>query len=102
MSRRLTAAALLLGACSRDYTPAPGLNGEQIYRAACQTCHPAAANGSIFLLPASQANIAGIAARIQSGSWLMPGFPNIQGEALQRISHFVLAYSDTTEAQHVP
>ena len=32
---------LLLAGCSRDYTPAAGATGEEIFNAACLECHEA-------------------------------------------------------------
>lgn len=89
----LIAAALMLAACSREYTPADTATGEQIYRAACMECHKPAANGSIYTLKTENASAAYIAAKVHSGSLLMPSFPNLKTDDLAKISTYALENS---------
>ena len=87
---------LLLTACSREYTPEKQATGEQIYQAACHECHKPANNGSIFILKAENANKAYITVKVKLGSLLMPSFPNMKSDDLNKIGDFALEHSVIT------
>lgn len=93
----LVAALILLSACSRDYAPDSKASGGQIYREACMECHKPAANGSIYILKAQNANSDYISAKVKNGSMLMPSFPHMTNADLGKISQFVLEYSIVSE-----
>ena len=81
----------LLTACggNRDYIPEPGTSAEKMFEQACLECHEIDADGKYSKLPSTAANAGAIAERIQGGSLMMPAFPNIQGEELERLSAYV-------------
>lgn len=87
--------ALLLSitGCSRDYAPADTASGEDIYKAACSECHKTNDNGSILQLSKDQSNIEYIAQKVRSGSLLMPSFPNVQTDDLNKIATYMLEHS---------
>ena len=92
----LTATAgLLLSGCSRDYTPAAGATGEDIFKGACMECHEAIeGKENIFYEIASDKKNADFFARkISSGSLIMPKFPNITGDGLKAVSQYAFEHS---------
>jgi len=92
----LTAATTLLTAgCSRDYTPAAGASGEDIFKAACMECHEAieGRDNMFYELSSDKKNTDFIAKKISSGSLLMPKFPNITGDSLKAVSQYALEHS---------
>jgi len=93
----LTAATttLLLSGCSRDYTPAAGASGEDIFKGACMECHEAieGKENIFYELSSDKKNADFFAKRISSGSLLMPKFPNITGDSLKAVSQYALEHS---------
>lgn len=85
----------LVGCSKTDtYTPPASASGEDIFYANCTKCHKPEAGG-VMVLSASVANKDAIVAKVQNGSLRMTAFPNIQGEAADRLAEFVLANSQT-------
>jgi len=92
----LTASAgLLLSGCSRDYTPAPGASGEEIFKGACMECHEAieGKDNIFYELASDKKNADFFAQKISSGSLIMPKFPNITGDGLKAVSQYALDHS---------
>ncbi len=93
----LTAAAstLVLTACTNEYTPSEQANGEEIFKAACISCHkPIEGKDTIYYeLSADKMNQAYIEAKITEGSLMMPKFPNLTGENLSAVSQYALEHS---------
>ncbi len=92
----LTAATtILLAGCSRDYTPAAGASGEDIFKAACMECHEAieGRDNIFYELSSDKKNADYFAKKISSGSLLMPKFPNITGDSLKAVSQYALEHS---------
>ena len=82
--------------CSRDYTPEASDNGEAIYKAACAECHQAEDKNApemFFTLDSKIANAKYIAHKVNSGSLMMPKFPNIKGSKMRSLSEYVLDHS---------
>jgi len=90
----ITVAALAMAGCSKpnNYTPAAGVSGADIFKAACIECHKIE-NGKIFALAADKANAAAIAKKITEGGTIMASFPNIKGEELKAVSQYVIENS---------
>jgi cytochrome c551 len=86
---------LLLAGCSRDYTPAAGASGEDIFKAACMECHEAieGRDNIFYELSSDKKNAEFITNKISSGSLMMPKFPNITGDSLKAISQYALEHS---------
>ena len=86
---------LLLAGCSRDYTPAAGASGEDIFKAACMECHEAieGRDNIFYELSSDKKNTKFITNKISSGSLMMPKFPNITGDSLKAISQYALEHS---------
>ena len=86
---------LLLAGCSRDYTPAAGATGEEIFKAACLECHEAieGKENIHYEVTSDKKNAEYFANKISSGSLLMPKFPNITGEGLQAVSQYAVEHS---------
>ncbi len=82
----LTTAALAGCGGTRDYAPAPGSDGEQMFEHACLECHDPDAGGKYFKLSRDEASPESIAERIREGGFMMPSFPNIRGEELRALS----------------
>ncbi len=98
MNVALTASALfILVGCgaSNDYTPPADATGENIFSTACTECHKPLSANVAMLLSESMANKEAITKKFQSGSMRMPAFPNINGEAADRLAEYVLSHSDT-------
>lgn len=87
--------ASLLAGCSKndDFSPAAGMNGEAIFKAACVECHQPDDGGYYFTL----AKTADIGKKVSGGSTMMPAFPNIQGEALRSLEEYVTTHSRQAE-----
>ncbi len=83
---------LLLAACSKtsDYAPASGATGEDIFKSACVECHTPKEGGHYFELDPDMNTVAAVSNKINEGSFAMPAFAQIQGEALQELSEYVL------------
>lgn len=86
---------VLLAGCSRDYTPAAGASGEDIFKAACMECHEAieGKENIFYELSSDKKNADFIANKISSGSLMMPKFPNITGDNLKAISQYALEHA---------
>ena len=86
---------LLVAACSKtsDYTPESGASGEDIFKSACVECHSPMEGGHYFELGTDMNNVGAVSKKINEGSFAMPAFPQIQGEALQGLAEYVLSKS---------
>lgn len=86
---------LLAAGCSQtnDYVARAGASGEDIFRNACFECHRPKEGGHYFELGPDMAGTDAIAKKITEGGLVMPAFPKISGEELQRLSEYVLAQS---------
>lgn len=84
---------LLFNGCSKDYSPSDKDTGASMYQTACAQCHQQDAKGMIFTFSSDKANVAHIQERIQSGSLMMPKFPNIKGKQLEQLSDYILKNS---------
>ena len=86
----IIASSALLAACSgtNDYTPATGATGENMYIAACASCH----SGEFFhwKMTPEEANEEYVKKMITEGTMGMPSFPNIKGDQLEALTQFVL------------
>jgi len=91
------AVMLVLVGCGKtnDYSPAADASGEEIFGAVCTQCHTPISREVVMVLGESVANKDAIVNKVQSGSMRMPAFPNIQGEAADRLAEYVLANSQT-------
>jgi cytochrome c551 len=85
-----TVALIGLAGCSRtnDFTPPPGASGEENFKAACAGCHESK-GAYTFELGEDMKDKSAIATKIAKGSLAMPGFPNIQGQALIDLTSYV-------------
>ncbi len=83
----------ILNGCSKDYNPSDNETGISMYQTACSQCHKKDAKGFIFSFDSDNANVDYIQQRVESGSLMMPKFPNIQGEKLQQLSEYILKNS---------
>ncbi|MDQ7089380.1 MAG: cytochrome c [Methylococcales bacterium] len=89
----IVSSLLVLNGCSKDYSPSAKDTAESMYQNACVQCHQKTTEGTIFTFTAEKANVAYIQERIQSGSLMMPKFPNIKGESLNQLSDYILKNS---------
>ncbi len=90
---------LVLSGCAgkSDYSPPADATGEAIFRAACLECHEPKEDGTFFELGKEKATPSAIAETINKGGFTMPAFPNISGDAMKKLSEYVLANSKTAE-----
>ncbi len=79
--------------CSKDYTPEQNVSGEHMFHTACAGCHQKDTAGKIFKWDNSKANVAHIQDMLTNGNMMMPKFPNIKGEALDKLTTYVLENS---------
>jgi len=88
---------LVLVGCGKtnDYAPAADASGEAIFGAVCTECHTPISREVVMVIGEGVANKDGIIKKVQSGSRRMSAFPNIQGEAADRLAEYVLANSQT-------
>ena len=93
----IISALLVLVGCGKtnDYTPAADASGEAIFGAVCTQCHTPISREVVMVLDEGVASEEGIKNKVRSGSMRMPAFPNIQGEAADRLAEYVLANSQT-------
>lgn len=92
----VSALAILVGCGSgSDYTPAADASGEQIFSTACTECHKPVNADVAIIISESVANKDAIINKVQSGSMRMTAFPNIQGDAADRLAEYILANSAT-------
>lgn len=95
----VTAAAIaFLSGCagSKNYEPAPGTSGQEIFSQACVGCHGAISETELttfWEISAEKANAAYVAEKIGKGSLTMPSFPKIKGAELEAITTFVLEHN---------
>ncbi len=94
----VAASAVILSGCSdsKDYTPAAGASGKDIYANACVSCHGPINETELttfWEIPTVNANVAHVTAKITQGSMRMPAFPNIKGAELEAITAFVLEHN---------
>ena len=80
----------------------PGAGGRAAYLSQCSSCHRADFGGTPPVIPSlvdikKKLNAAKIADIIQHGKGRMPGFPNIKGSQLDRLSEYLLN-SESEEA----
>ena len=92
------AAVAVLSGCagSKDYAPAAGTSGKEIFSQACVGCHGAISETELttfWEISAENANAAYVAEKITQGSLTMPSFPNIKGAELESITQFVLEHN---------
>jgi len=85
----MTVALIGLAGCSRtnDYTPPAGATSEDIFKAACVSCHESKGDYTFELKAETDKNA--IAMKVTKGSLFMPSFPNIQGQALDDLAAYV-------------
>lgn len=92
----ISALAILVGCDSgSDYTPAVDASGEQIFSTVCTECHKPVNADVAMIIKEGMANKDAIIKKVQSGSMKMTAFPNIQGDAADRLAEYVLANSAT-------
>ncbi len=94
----VAAAAVVLSGCSgsKDYTPATGASGKDIFAQACIGCHPSISETELttfWEISADNATTAYVTDKITQGSLRMPSFPNIKGAELEAIAAFVLKHN---------
>ncbi|MCB1984821.1 MAG: cytochrome c [Burkholderiales bacterium] len=90
----LAAAALVGCGGSNDYTPPADATGERIFSTACSECHKPLKGDVAMILSQSVANKDALKNKFQNGSMRMPAFPNIQGEAADRLADYLLSNSE--------
>ena len=90
----VSALAVLVGCGSgSDYTPAADASGEQIFSTACTECHKPVNADVAMIISEGMANKDAIINKVQSGSMRMTAFPNIKGDAADRLAEYILANS---------
>ncbi|MCP5246226.1 MAG: cytochrome c [Burkholderiales bacterium] len=90
----LAAAALAGCGGSNDYAPSADATGERIFTTACTECHKPLRGDVAMILSQKVANKEALKNKFQNGSMRMPAFPNIQGEAADRLADYLLANSE--------
>ena len=83
----------LVAACSKtsDFMPESGATGEDIFKTACVECHAPKEGGHYFELSADMSNVAAISNKVKEGSFAMPAFTKIEGQALDGLAEYVLS-----------
>ena len=94
----VVAAVAVLSGCagSKDYAPAEGTSGQEIFSQACVGCHGAISDTELttfWEISAENANAAYVVEKIGKGSMTMPSFPKIKGAELEAITAFVLEHN---------
>jgi len=94
----VVAAVAVLSGCagSKDYAPAAGTSGQEIFSQACVGCHGAISDTELttfWEISAENANAAYVVEKIGKGSMTMPSFPKINGAELEAITAFVLEHN---------
>ncbi len=89
----VVAGVAVLAGCSKtsDYKPEVGASGEDIFKAACASCHEVNDKGNYFDLSKDIS----VKDKIAKGSFSMPAFPYIIGDELESLNEYVLANSAT-------
>ena len=90
----LTAAVLAGCGSGSDYAPPADATGERIFATACTECHKPLKGDVAMILSQKVANKEALKNKFQNGSMRMPAFPNIQGEAADRLADYLLANSE--------
>lgn len=87
-------ALVVLAGCSDidNYAPAETTSGEEMFSRNCTICHKPG-TGEVMRLSADMASKGDIVNKLHKGSMGMPAFPNIKGEAADRLAEYVLANS---------
>lgn len=90
-----TVALVALVGCGagNDYTPPADASGERIFSTACTECHKPLKGDVAMILSEKVANKDALKQKFQKGSMRMPAFPNIQGEAADRLADYLLENS---------
>ncbi|SER03231.1 cytochrome c551 [Nitrosomonas sp. Nm51] len=89
------AAAALVGCgSSNDYTPPADASGERIFSTACSECHKPLKGDVAMILSENMANKDALKNKVKNGSMRMPAFPNIQGDAADRLTDYLLENSE--------
>lgn len=86
--------ALVGCGASNDYSPPADASGERIFSTACTECHKPLKGDVAMILSEKVANKEALKNKFQKGSMRMPAFPNIQGEAADRLADYLLANSE--------
>lgn len=91
----LPLALLTLAGCSKpnEYNPSADVAGADMFKAVCADCHQADDDGNLFKLSGDTATTTGLAKKINEGGLMMTSFPNIQGDALNNLTTYVLENS---------
>ena len=94
----LFASVLMLSGCSgkNDFTPSANTTGKEIFAQVCTECH-APVGSHIMEISAEMKDVDKIANKVLTGSFMMPAFPNIQGESASALAEYVLENSKTKE-----
>ena len=92
----LTMIALLTTACSgsNEFSPPPEMGGKEIFASACVECHSPVGK-SVMEISADMKDVDKVANQVLSGSFMMPSFPNIQGESARKLAKYVVGNSKT-------
>ena len=87
--------ALALTGCSKtnEYNPGADVAGADMFKAVCADCHQAQGNGKYFDLSPEKATAQALAKQINEGNFMMPAFPNIQGQAMDNLTSYILENS---------
>lgn len=88
--------ALLTTACSgsNEFSPTPEMSGKEIFATACVECHSPVGE-SVMEISADMKDADKVANQVLSGSFMMPSFPNIQGESARKLAKYVVENSKT-------
>jgi len=88
-------AAVVIAACSDEYTPPPHATAKTIYLEACARCHTENPESpeTYWTINRKNINETYIAHKVHTGSLTMPNFPNIKGKSMAKLSTFVLTHS---------
>ncbi len=90
----LAATALVGCGSSNEYTPPADATGERIFSTACTECHKPLKGDVAMILSQKVANKDALKNKFQNGSMRMPAFPNIQGDAADRLVDYILSNSE--------
>jgi len=85
----------LLAACSNDYQPSENTTEQEMYEAACASCHTGSAEApnKYWAMDSKNANKTYISYKVKAGGLRMPKFPNMSTNDLEKLSVFVLEHS---------
>jgi mono/diheme cytochrome c family protein len=89
---------LTLSGCSKKEQNLPkSAKGEEIFRHACLSCHQPGPNGSIFQISTQKNNLSFFREHIRSGSWVMPAFPQLSDDELNKVADYALSQAEIIE-----